>query len=717
MSNTKTTTIYRPTKLATSLYSNFGLQRIKEQLIISLKSIYEKFYGKSIYYKYYFNPNKRSFDLIKEEQSHNGGIKSEIIKMMDYKFSLTNVYHELNNIVRTSNPFIAENIRSKFIENINLINNDLKDEILLAEKYLIAIEAIEVEKEYSKNSKNLSLHLILPRIKAIRAGKNFEIELAEKELSEKIFNKKLISLDQAIKLYSKGKIRRNEMILAGGDATRYFRFLYLIHDLPNNVEYITEELLKHLSQDDRNSDIKNTITLKNIGMLIDTPLFKNVGFKYEDIRTKYCLKTLKEGVNKVLLKFNPDYIPKAMNYAVHLEIDKQDLYVSFFMASILRTYSEIIKEKTTGNKLYYVVRNKHIANVLKIMSQQLYNENIFCKKTLGLEFIGDIENSVAINASNSFLNFDDNQHLQTTSTGHGPAFIKISNRIREINLGESSCFSVRTMDNIGSKICVYSGILQKAVVAENTLRDKLVKYLKSESKANIIKLLEIKAKEMSTEAIKSKLIQYIDKHWDYKINKDYISSLSDFATQIENLPITVAIVISGASSVGGGLYVDTNGNMSILDKFKLKNKVKQTVSKFNPMLFASLIKKPISYSEENDLIFVTQKNKKGVLIYQGESAATHIATNPRRVLKRIINVEENITEVFKDQKTIDQSHAHNTTHIAQQLAADISLIEEKTKINKRNIINLINNIQEESIIQLNILSSKDLIREPRVSTR
>ncbi len=160
------------------------------------------------------------------------------------------------------------------------------------------------------------------------------------------------------------------------------------------------------------------------------------------------------------------------------------------------------------------------------------------------------------------------------------------------------------------------------------------------------------------------------------------------------MPITAAFVVKHESNAGGGLVVDETGCMVIVDKKPSSQESKY----FNPMLFATLCKKPIDAKLDEQLLFSTKKFKNGRWIVQAESASTHIATNPSSTLKRIVSVPKPMKkQVFSEQKTLCQSDLNRNERISANLKRDMRTVHKSTTLSLNTYIDTIHRIQETAI--------------------
>ncbi|OGI12021.1 MAG: hypothetical protein A2Y40_07800 [Candidatus Margulisbacteria bacterium GWF2_35_9] len=680
----------------------YGLSEILSKTIQELYQEYIVKFPK----KEQFNPINNSNKMVVERISFTGEINEENIRVIDYAFTRKPIYKVFQNLLNGPTLTTDSSAISKIRVNLNKLNDKLDKVTLYAERLLLAIVASCF---HLTSSNEVNLDLVISRIVAIRSLKNTPFCVADSLTAEKIFKQKLSTYESARKKYEKVWVNRCELVLAGGDATRYLKLLEAISSISSECEELTEEFLQKMQTDERYYDIKHLLNIEMVEKVFETPIFKNVGVHLtktdNNLKPRSIkLPALRILIDAVLAKFDRDKIPKALNYAFSFSVGQKEVFISFFMATLIRMYAEIIEEKSLGNYLYYMVKNKRIAEVLKEIISKLQETKILDKDLLDVRFITNIEGSLPLTYDKNYLVFDKQNHLKTTSTGHGPAFIKASEQILTDLKGSSShpvVFSVRTIDNSGTDIAHFSGLTQKGAMYENNLRNDLVDSIMRDDKEHVFSLINHKPEKIITKAsyIK-KIIGFIEKRWDFRLDLKDINSFEEIAERIKALPITVAIVLGDHKSAGGGLNVNKDGQMAIVDKYYCLDDEK-ILSKFNPMLFSTIITKPYNKDMDSHLIFISKKNKKEVLSLQGESAATHIATDPKNVLKRIIEISGNkVGKAFADQKTLDQSHNNSTKEMTKEMQKDFRVLAKKTKISMAEIIIQINNVQEKAIDKL-----------------
>jgi len=649
---------------------------------------------------------KQSTKMVVEQISFAGDINIGNIRVIDYAFTRKPIYKVLQDLLYGPALFSDPGVIGQIRVNLNKLNRELSSHTLYAERLLLAIQSICF---HFTSTNEVNLDLVISRIAAIRCMKTIAFRVAKKPAAEFVFKEKLLSYEHAKKKYPSVLGGRCDLVLAGGDATRYLKLLQAIMKIPDANELISDEILAKLAIDEKYHDIGHTLNLATIAKLIQTPVFKNIGITLENAsrvtkNEQIKLKSLKIIVESVLKKFNRDIIPKALNYAFAFTVKQTDIYLSFFMSTLLRLYSDIIRENTSQNYIYYMVKDKKIAEVLMEIISSLQAQGILKKDLLDVRFLTNIEGSLPLSYEKNYLVFDKKNHLKTTSTGHGPAFIKASeiifNDLSEVNQ-DTTAFTVRTIDNSGTHISSYSALIQNSAITESGLRDSIVELIRKNDIHGLFNLMGCSLQESQTSHnIIVQMCQYIDKRWDYRIDSALISSPAEIALKIKDLPLTVAIVIADYQSVGGGLHVNESGQMAIVDKYQC-SKEQQCFSKFNPMLFSTLIKKPYNKEMDTKLIFISKKNKKEVLSIQGESAATHIATDPNHVLKRIIELPKSQqARAFAEQKTIDQSHGDNNKELTKELYRDLLLLAKKSGIMVDDMVIILNRLQEKAIEDL-----------------
>ena len=118
---------------------------------------------------------------------------------------------------------------------------------------------------------------------------------------------------------------------------------------------------------------------------------------------------------------------------------------------------------------------------------------------------------------------------------------------------------------------------------------------------------------------------------------------------------------------------------------------------FNPVLYATLISKPMNNRLESKAIFLTNKAPKGVPVIQAESARTHIATDPNKFLKRIIIVpSEKLETAFVQLKTLDEADVNSNKELAKMLEGYIRKIAKHIQKTPLEVAKILADAQEKS---------------------
>ncbi|HAR63252.1 MAG TPA: hypothetical protein DCS13_07295 [Candidatus Margulisbacteria bacterium] len=590
------------------------------------------------------------------------------------------------------------------IKIINIKKNVKKRIITEPEMYLIALACMD--KNYSAND----LAVLIPRLRATKTNQGFTFTAADKNVTAEIFNRKLVTVQEAKDLYG-GNVAssRHEVVLAGGDATRYLLVLKALKSLSDSLSVIDQGVLSGLSSSNAYKDVKKLFTYKNLATVFNTPMFTNVGYNSELLKTAgmYDVKKVKVAVNTVLDKF--ENTPKALNYAYRVDVGNQSTYLTFFMNTLLRTYAKVDMEGSSGNVLHYMVHNQTVADSMDNMVQALINAKLLDPAKLDIKFMTRPKDGMAVDPDTRQLLLNDKNIPDPKSAGHGPAYTKAVNELVSLkDVSDNVSFSIRTVDNSGSDVSTYTAYIQNGCVKENQLRDELLTVIRSNNKKAFQELLakseygiDVTLYDMDND-LNLLVAQFIDDRWDFEV-----SSSEDIAAQIENLPISIAVVVDPLPiHKGGGLYVeDGTGRMSITDKRDLlpNTDEKDVLFKFSPMVYGSLVKQEMDSSMEDGLVFVATKSK-GESYIQGESASTHLATSHDRVMKRIISVpKEDLETAFIQQKTIDESSENNNLELSRKLCQDIERMAAQAGIPAEEAARLINAMQEKAILMTKIV--------------
>ncbi|MDR2431642.1 MAG: hypothetical protein LBD99_05260, partial [Candidatus Margulisbacteria bacterium] len=194
-----------------------------------------------------------------------------------------------------------------------------------------------------------------------------------------------------------------------------------------------------------------------------------------------------------------------------------------------------------------------------------------------------------------------------------------------------------------------------------------------------------------TESLNVMLARFVQERWNHMLdatgqtpnNVEFVAkadwSAKKVLDAIKDLPISIISVVSpNADDKGGGLHLDANGYFQVVDKSHYKDagqeKTKNFKMYFNPMDFAILTTKDLPEDFEDGLIFVSDKEygQPSIKIRQGESASTHLVSNPAKVLSRfVITPEKERNDIFLPSKTIDATNSSNLRTANEQLERDM----------------------------------------------
>ncbi|MEK6557124.1 MAG: hypothetical protein AABZ14_02360, partial [Candidatus Margulisiibacteriota bacterium] len=533
------------------------LHKLKVQLAYSARGIYSKLAGKREIITFSLVKDLLSSRLIKEEMVYSGKIDVGVIRTMDYKFYLEPIAEKIRLLLIHSSPYLSEEVYKQLCDNTKRLDRELSDVTFKVERYLLVLETIERQLSRDERTPQIDLDIIIPRLKAIRSQASFSFRPAGEIKTKQVFRQKLLSLKDASQMYGLGEVPRCEVILAGGDATRYFRLPRALTALKDG-DMVSPDTLTELASRLSDQELVKSISIQNVLRLFQTPVFRssipNGGTLYSQIDKGISVLRLREALDCVFAKFSPENVPKALNYAYIVSLEGQDIYLSFFMSSLLRTYVDILAEGGQGQQLYYIVRNLKIRQALEEVIRTLNKEKLLDKEILQVRFMDSLSDSIAVSSEDHFLLLDVDCHMMTTSTGHGPAFLKtVETLFADLPAGAKTdvLFSVRTMDNGGTHLGYFTGLAQRGVLAENKLRDELVEALSRKDYKKVGRIIGLRGLHFHAEkALMNRLISYVDSRWDYHIQST--ESLDVAMNEIRSLPITLAFVISDYESSGGG---------------------------------------------------------------------------------------------------------------------------------------------------------------------
>lgn len=646
--------------------TNFSLQK---RIQLWLNDCYER-YSKSIFTNI----------AVASELKHDEQISlfsAKMIVFLDELFIQTDLYAEFQSIIR--------NASAEQKEDWKRIETRLGEICLFAERVYLYLLA-------TKEDTNIDLALVKRRIIAIRKQQMFSYRFASRSKAEEVMMGQLLSIDVAFSLYHRTPIQRKEMILAGGDATRFLKIVKVLANL--DFKFLDEKDIFMIKYNHGYKDIASLFSLETFKKILMTPMFQYIGCTALDVESAFSsegmnLLKLKTHLKRVLDVFDPDVIPKAMNIVYKCVGANKVIYLSFFTASVIRTYAEILREDSFGSELIYVVKNKQQRDAFTDTIHYVYAQGGLDEKRLKIKFIETTKAALPLSDYHKGFVFYDGE-VVVSSPGHGPAFIKVMNDEFKEQSCEEACVSLRTLDNSGAHVMNYATLVQKAVVFENGVRDDLVDALNGSKKkiVGFFRQLGI----FSDIDLKDKIVEYVKKRWDFTL--DNRSNYKDMAKIIATLPISVILVISGYDSEGGGLFVLESDEMVIVDK--CKSEEQRDIKKFNPMIFATYVKDGFTEDFDRECLFVTTKGDGYKTYYQAESASTHIATCPNRTLKRFIDFNrEDITEIFIQQKTIEDSAEDKNKVFTAQLLKDIELISDELELDEQEFIVAVHTLQKD----------------------
>lgn len=566
---------------------------------------------------------------------------------------------------------------AKELGKLRAVNSRLK---ILTESdiYLLALKSLNQNFEGKSVNNATTVDLSYPRIGAARKNDNFRFDIATKAEAEAVFKDKLISLADAEALYGLTRTApKQEGVFAGGAATRYKKVLHALKGIKvsDDNAVLDETILKSLRDNKEYSDIKDSFSPKKIGDILNTPMFHGAGFTDVNFRKDehghYNIKDIQKAVSSVMTQFNG--ILKALDYGYEVDLDGKKVQVNYFLNKYLSNYSDLKEKGIKGSTLYFQLDTKKNIAAFQKMVDLLKAGGIIDPSILDVKFM-DEKQSPVVSMKTGHLILE-NGDLKTQPTGHGPAFMAVGNTVLHDKKGAPVPFSVQTIDNSGTELAKYTTLTHNACEFENKVRDELVLALKQDDKDALLAILSNPkyafnlSKFDLSKPLPELAAQVINLRWDYKVD---ISK--DIASQIENLPITVPVVAEiepGVVPTGGGLHVNKDTKqMAIVDKLNMtpdQSKNGDFKMYFNPMLFTTLVKKPMTGDMESGTIFVAEKGTTEKFL-KGESASTHIATDPSRVLKRVITVPFNKkSTVIVEHKSLAESTIGSNKAPAQKL--------------------------------------------------
>lgn len=643
----------------------------------------------------------------------------------------------LKNVETINTAFLKESIgkyldaeskkTGNFKDNIDIINSFLEQQNFKASTariYFLALAMMAVDFNGNAIEPVIDHDTVKYRLIALARGESFTYIVADKETSKKIFAKKLIGLEEARRIYGdKFKQPMHEFVIAGGDATRFLLLFEALakrmadHQSTSGKMILDDADFAEMQRNPDYKDIKKLFNTETIKQIFELPIYNfinmqgNLELPKVNNDGNFLVSELKFSMDEVLKRTSS--LPKAMVYSLEHIIGKDKFFTNYFMIKILRAYlTALEKQATGGNHLYFMVKDQTTINALKEGLKYLIDKEIISEKVLKVHFMDRPWDALPI-TKNGNLIFNDQGDVLQTSTGHGLALIKGVNEVMKINNGRPAAISVQTIDNCGVDVFKYTAIAENGCHVENKLRKELIEILfdeRAEDKETIEKIKDLFERnfidaskyDLSSENLASTFAQFISDRWDFVLdpagkqkNQEYVIAkkmdVNAIFDKIKELPITIAIVVSPEpGQTGGGLYVSAeNESMAVVDKFKFQNaeqeKNEDYAFYFNPMLYAMYTVNPLPPEFEEGSLFLA--NKKNYI--QAESASTHLATNPQRVLKRIVSVpSEELKQVFQQNKTIDETHKDKLQDIHDQIQRDVEHLGslQRNNVNERPAI-------------------------------
>jgi len=587
---------------------------------------------------------------------------------------------------------------SEFSRRFNIIQgmNKQYNFLTLPEIYLLSLKTMQIDFSGKKKIESEDWEIIYPRLLAARTDACFTFPVASKEVSEKIFQLKTISLDDAEKLYGSNMTTpRNEFVIAGGDATRYLKALY---SLEKALKTVTDSnlaldavFLKKLVNDPSNDDVKGLFCTKKLTEILETPLFHSVNINSRTINKdqngNYNAIEFKHALAKALSSLGKD-LAKVLNYAYEVTINNKPFFFNYFMNTYLQTLKKVMEEGTKGNLMYFMVKDQKNIQALEKVMNYLKANDLFSPEILDVKFMDRTKDGLPLDVKTGQLIFE-GDNLKTSSTGHGPALIKAANEVLNHSQKSPIVFSVRTVDNSGTDLAEYTALGQNAVKVEFGIKKELLQILKEGNKDKFIQLLDnpkygIKKENFDVDqSLEDLVINFVHDRWDHDLDKNSSIPLDKQLKSISMM--TIAFVVSPRPEhKGGGLYVNRNSKkMAIVDKQQMTKEQEQNKDfsfYFNPMLYIISVEDKLSGKIETEAMFVAKKGTVDAY-FQGESASTHLATDPKYTLKRIIVVpKEKLENAFLQQKTIDETTVAANKELAGKINNIIELLaKEKGK--------------------------------------
>lgn len=639
-----------------------------------LNKIYSNYSKKILSHGAQYNSEK-----VSENFKEVSLFSEEMVYWVDQQFIQTKIYLKLTNWLKN----ITKAEQDIYKKNIKILYEKIGKKSFYPERILLVLLNI--------SSVKVDLMSSAARLDFIRSGRRVDYDFADMDKSIEIFKKKTLNLIEAELMYSNEEINCVDVLMAGGDGTRFLKILVVLKPLLETFDFIDDIILNELKYRVNNQDIAHLLNVKSITKILNTPLLRYAGSNYKIIEDAFFEGRIKcslihDVVDKALFLFDIEKVSKAFSIAYLLK-DQNDYYFSFLLTNLVLLYAEHLKYPDKQNNCLLVLKDEKAVQASKFM-KELWDKKIFSEKIFKIYSISTVSKSLAFNEENLSIVFEENVPV-FTSAGHGRAFLNAFNKIK-FHFADFNYCSFRTVDNGGKDLAYYTRLAQQAAQYENNLKLELIKALRGGIEE--LNRFRVRFSEISADNIFEFLKNFIDQRWDHQCPK-FSSDLFVFADYLESLPLTVVFVLDNNLSEGGGLYALNSGHLVIIDKCNNQN---EGISlKFNPMVFSCISDRELSEDLDSSCLFVTRKTRGIDNRLQVESASTHLATEPRLVLKRIIAIpKEEKESLFIDQKTLEHSSEERVSATIDKLHQAIDLIAEKCSINQQKVMAIMMEVQE-----------------------
>lgn len=644
----------------------------------------------------------------------------EDIDKFDNEFKKEDIYKTVINLSKTNKVF------QTYIDEIDVFFSKKELKLPIARKFYLALLVMPVDYYDKKIEPLVDGATVKNRLVVLMKNKGFNFLVADKDISEKIFEEKLLSMTATRELYGeKSPDVRHEFVLAGGDASRfllvYEALAHLLKDVDafKNKIIIDKESLSYLQEHYLYKKISSFFEKDKLEVILNrVPIVafakaKGVVTEIRKNKENYFFREDVENIVDIVLREFKN-IPKAMIYMLSFDsLGGTPKYFNYFSVKLLRFIVSVLKsDNDSVNKLYFMVQDRFQIEVLQNAVNELFKRRLIDSKKISVLFMDRPPSAipVAFEDGRLIINSEEDGDVFMSSTGHGPAYVIAANEVLAENEGKEVAFSVQTVDNCGTIIYDYTALQQRAATYEAHFRDEIVNLLTNytyDNNENLRKeeledlfnrydedIAKYDFKKMPPTAIVAKLL---DLRWDHRLdagkkltNEQFVEKRNlgceDIAFKIKNLPVTIAMVVEPEKGqTGGGLHNEKGTrNVEIVDAVNMSEKQKKEhnfKTYFNPMLFSTHVKIPMNLADmEENALFIEDKTQ-GVIKYnQAASTSTHLATRAEKVLKRVVFVElAEMSSLFKQNKTIDETSADFLNELHVQVKEDIEYLAKYLK--------------------------------------